>query len=76
MKKNYVYALLTIFIWSTMAAIVGLLTEVWTPFLSLIVSAIVLKEKIELRAIVALIFIIGGILVQSFYELIQQKKER
>ena len=47
-----------------------------TPFLSLIVSAIVLKEKIELRAIVALIFIIGGILVQSFYELIQQKKER
>ena len=47
-----------------------------TPFLSLIVSAIVLKEKIELRAIVALIFIIGGILVQSFYELFQQKKER
>ena len=46
-----------------------------TPFLSLIVSAIVLKEKIELRAIVALIFIIGGILVQSFYELFQQKKE-
>ena len=73
MKKNYVYALLTIFIWST---IVGLLTEDWTPFLSLIVSAIVLKEKIELRAIVVLIFIIGGILVQSFYELIQQKKER
>ena len=39
-----------------------------TPFLSLIVSAMVLKEKIELRAFIALVFIIGGILVQSLYE--------
>lgn len=39
-----------------------------TPFLSLIVSAVFLKEKIELRAFVALVFIIGGILVQSVYE--------
>ncbi|MBQ8858057.1 MAG: DMT family transporter [Lachnospiraceae bacterium] len=39
-----------------------------TPFLSLIVSATFLKEKIELRAFVALIFVIGGILLQNFYE--------
>ena len=39
-----------------------------TPFLSLIISAIFLKEKIELRAFVALIFIIGGILLQNVYE--------
>lgn len=36
-----------------------------TPFLSLIVSAIFLKEAIELQAVVALVFIIGGILLQS-----------
>ena len=39
-----------------------------TPFLSLIVSAVFLKEKIEVRALVALVFIIGGILLQNFYE--------
>lgn len=39
-----------------------------TPFLSLVVSAILLKEKIELQAIVALTFIIGGILLQSIME--------
>ena len=37
-----------------------------TPFLSLVVSAVLLKEKIELRAFVALAFIVGGILLQSF----------
>lgn len=36
-----------------------------TPFLSLMVSAVVLGEEITLRAIVALVFIIGGILLQS-----------
>ena len=36
-----------------------------TPFLSLIVSAVFLKEAIELQAVVALVFIIGGILLQS-----------
>ena len=36
-----------------------------TPFLSLIVSAIFLKEKLERRAFVALLFIIGGILIQN-----------
>jgi len=46
-----------------------------TPFLSLIVSAIVLKEKIQLRAVIALVFIVGGILLQSFYESIQKKKQ-
>ena len=46
-----------------------------TPFLSLIVSAIVLKEKVELRAFVALVFIIGGILLQNLYELNAVKKE-
>lgn len=39
-----------------------------TPFLSLVVSALFLKEEIELRAVIALVFIIGGILLQSFYE--------
>ena len=39
-----------------------------TPFLSLIVSAVVLKEPIELRAFIALVFIIGGILLQSLVE--------
>ena len=39
-----------------------------TPFLSLIVSAVFLKEKVQLRAFVALIFIIGGILLQNLYE--------
>ena len=39
-----------------------------TPFLSLIVSAIFLKEKIQLQALIALIFIIGGILLQKDYK--------
>ncbi len=39
-----------------------------TPFLSLVVSALLLKEEITLRALVALVFIIGGILLQSLYE--------
>lgn len=36
-----------------------------TPFLSLIVSAVVLKEKIDVTAIIALVFIVGGILMQG-----------
>lgn len=39
-----------------------------TPFLSLIVSAIFLKERIEIRALVALLFIIGGIVLQNLCE--------
>lgn len=39
-----------------------------TPFLSIIVSAVVLGEKVQARAFVALVFIIGGILIQSLYE--------
>ena len=39
-----------------------------TPFLSLIVSALVLGEQIKMRAVIALVFIVGGILVQSFYD--------
>ncbi|MGN0432399.1 MAG: DMT family transporter [Lachnospiraceae bacterium] len=39
-----------------------------TPFLSLIVSAVFLKEKIQVRAFVALVFIIGGILLQNLHE--------
>lgn len=39
-----------------------------TPFLSLVVSAIFLKETIQLRAFIALLFIIGGILLQNIYE--------
>lgn len=45
-----------------------------TPFLSLVVSAILLKEQLELRALIALVFIVGGILLQSFYEHVKQKK--
>ncbi len=44
-----------------------------TPFLSVLVSAVFLKEKIQIQAVVALIFIIGGILLQNFYE---HKKDR
>lgn len=44
-----------------------------TPFLSLIVSAIVLKEAITLRAMLALLFIVGGILIQSFCEYKQNR---
>ena len=35
------------------------------PFLSLMVSAVLLKEKIQFSAVLALIFIVGGILMQS-----------
>ena len=45
-----------------------------TPFLSLIISAVVLKEQIEFRAVIAFAFIIGGILLQTFYEQIIAKK--
>jgi drug/metabolite transporter (DMT)-like permease len=36
-----------------------------TPFLSLFVSAVLLHEAITLRAILALVFILGGILIQN-----------
>lgn len=39
-----------------------------TPFLSIIVSALFLGEKIKLQAFVALVFIIGGILIQNLHE--------
>ncbi len=45
-----------------------------TPFLSLVVSAIVLKEQITMRAVIALIFIVGGILIQSFYDYEKKKQ--
>ncbi|MBO5389588.1 MAG: hypothetical protein J6A59_15950 [Lachnospiraceae bacterium] len=45
-----------------------------TPFLSLVVSALLLKEKITLRALIALMFIIGGILLQSLYN--QRRKDK
>ena len=44
-----------------------------TPFLSVVCSALVLKEKIKLQALVALVLIIGGILLQSLCE---RKKEK
>ena len=37
-----------------------------TPFISVVISALVLKEELSLRAIIALVFIVGGILLQSF----------
>ena len=39
-----------------------------TPFLSVIISAIFLKEGFHPRALIALIFIVGGILLQSFFD--------
>ena len=47
-----------------------------TPFLSLMFSAILLGEKIKVRAVIALVFIIGGILFQSVYETIQKNNTR
>ena len=43
------------------------------PFLSLIVSAVLLDEQIELRSLLALVFIVGGILFREFYEKIKNK---
>ena len=40
-----------------------------TPFLSLVVSAVFLDEKIQLRALIALFFIIGGIFLQNIFSL-------
>ena len=45
-----------------------------TPFLSLVVSAVVLKEQVQMRALVALIFIVGGILLQSFHDYAKRKQ--
>ena len=39
-----------------------------TPFLSLVVSFVLLGEKISLRALAALVFIVGGVLLQSLFE--------
>ena len=45
-----------------------------TPFLSVLMSAVVLKEKLRARSVIALVFIVGGIFVQSFYESLKRKK--
>lgn len=45
-----------------------------TPFLSLVVSAVLLKEKIQVRMIVALVFIVGGILLQQVWKRVQSKR--
>lgn len=47
-----------------------------TPFLSLVVSRILLDEDIEPRAVIALAFIIGGILVQSLCENRRKKPDK
>lgn len=47
-----------------------------TPFLSLMVSAVFLKEKIHLRAILALVFIMGGIIIQSVCDGRRRNKTR
>ena len=36
------------------------------PFLSVVLSAVLLKEQIHMRAVLALVFIVGGMLLQSF----------
>ena len=45
-----------------------------TPFLSLVVSAIVLKEQVQMRALIALVFIVGGILLQNFCDYAKGKR--
>ena len=47
-----------------------------TPFLSLIVSVVVLGETIRLRALIALIFIVGGILMQNLWDNRKKKRKR
>ena len=37
------------------------------PFLSVIWSAVFLKEPLQLNAVIALVFIVGGILLQSLW---------
>ena len=39
-----------------------------TPFLSIIVSAVFLKESFKMNALIALVFIIGGILLQNIHK--------
>lgn len=39
-----------------------------TPFLSVVISAVVLKEKLKPQALAALILIVGGIMLQSLCE--------
>lgn len=46
-----------------------------TPFLSLIVSYFLLGEKIKSRALIALVFIVGGILIQSLWEYIRARRK-
>ena len=38
-----------------------------TPLLSMVFSAVFLKEEIRLRAVIALVFIVGGILLQNLW---------
>ena len=45
-----------------------------TPFLSLIVSAVFLKENLQPKALLALVFIIGGVLLQNYFEFKPKKK--
>ena len=44
-----------------------------TPFLSVLISAVFLKEKIKWQAFIALVLIIGGILLQNVCE---RKREK
>ena len=39
-----------------------------TPFLSIVISAVFLGEPIRLQAVIALIFIVGGIVLQNLFE--------
>ena len=47
-----------------------------TPFLSLVVSAVVFKESIKPHKMVALILIVGGILLQSFWDAMLSRKTK
>ena len=44
------------------------------PFLSLVVSAILLDEPIRFRSFIALVFIVGGILIGNLYEYLKKNK--
>jgi drug/metabolite transporter (DMT)-like permease len=47
-----------------------------TPFLSLVVSAVVFKESIKPHKMVALVLIVGGILLQCFWDAMLSRKTK
>lgn len=45
-----------------------------TPFISVLISALVLKEELHARALISLVFIVGGILLQNLCDLRKKRQ--